>query len=286
MNEAIETVGCIGYGEVGAAAAEALGERGYEVVVTNRSPADLAETLHGTGIAVADSPSEVAARSDLVLSCVWPATALSVGRDAADGIGAGTRYLDLNAISPRTTDELARLVAGAGGSFQKGSIFGSVGRRGTAVQVVLAGEDLPLLVEALEGVGFEIAVLDGDVAQPAALKMHRSLVTKGLRALFVETLVSARYYGLDEETLESVSDAFERRTLSSWVPKAITNTATHGERRIGELREIVETTHEAGVHSPIAEEALELHEYVVDEGIEPDDYRAMLDRLAERYRRR
>jgi len=280
----VESIGCIGYGEVGATLAGAFDDLGYDVVVTNRSPADLRAELEGASVEVADSPGEVASHCDLVISCVWPETAAAVARDAGSGVGAITWFLDLNAISPGTTAELERSITAAGGTFQKGSIFGSVGRRGTAGEVVLAGADLPPVAAALREVGFEVEEFGEDPRRSAALKMHTSLITKGVRELFVEALISARYYGLEQETLDVASAAFERRTFSTWIPTALVNTPTYARRRMGELGAVVETVEEAGLESPIAVETLRLHEYVAGRGLDGDDYLALLDGLTERYR--
>jgi len=64
----IETVGVLGFGEAGRAVAEAFDDGETSVSVINRSPADLREMLAETSLSVPDSPADLAARSDLIVS--------------------------------------------------------------------------------------------------------------------------------------------------------------------------------------------------------------------------
>lgn len=65
-----ETVGLIGYDEAGRTFAATSHRVGAAVVVVNRSPADLRDQLADEPYAVAESPSELVRRSDLVVFVV------------------------------------------------------------------------------------------------------------------------------------------------------------------------------------------------------------------------
>lgn len=272
----IETVGVLGFGEAGRAVAEAFDDGETSVSVINRSPADLREMLAETSLSVPDSPADLAARSDLIVSCVWPAFALEAATDAAPGLSADTAFLDLNSITPTATLELRRLVEDADGTFLKGAIMGSIARRDGDVRIRTAGVGSEPAVDSLRSAGFTVEPLGDDITRPAALKMLRSLMTKNLRTLAAETLLAARAYDLEAEALASIGSKFDGTTFDEWLVDALDGTPAHAERRIGELEAIQETVERVGFHSPTTETTIDLHRRVHESTIDFDGYEDVL----------
>lgn len=105
-------VGIVGLGVMGAPMAERLVTAGYRVTVHNRSRAAV-ERLVAGGAIVADSPAEVAAAAEVVIT-VLPDTpdvqAVATGeRGLFAGAAAGSFWVDMSTISP-SASALLRLV--------------------------------------------------------------------------------------------------------------------------------------------------------------------------------
>ncbi|HYB02863.1 MAG TPA: NAD(P)-binding domain-containing protein, partial [Nitrososphaerales archaeon] len=72
MSRPAERIGFIGVGIMGKSMASNLMKKGYKMTVYNRSKKSV-EELHSQGAEVANSPKEVASRSDVVIDMVTDA---------------------------------------------------------------------------------------------------------------------------------------------------------------------------------------------------------------------
>ena len=105
-----ERVGFIGLGIMGKPMARNLMKAGYELTVHNRSRGAVDE-LAKEGATAADSPKEVAATSDVVVTMLpdSPDVERIVAGEGGvlEGIREGSLIVDMSTISPVVTEELA-----------------------------------------------------------------------------------------------------------------------------------------------------------------------------------
>jgi 3-hydroxyisobutyrate dehydrogenase-like beta-hydroxyacid dehydrogenase len=275
----IDRVGLVGYGEVGQAFAQRFLSADIDVAVLTRSPDSLRERLADSPIEVIVSHADLARETDLVASCVWPATAFSVAEQVAPGLADCQPYLDLNSVSPGMTEQIVECVDAAGGTPLKAAIMGSAAAGGDDIRLILGGAGRSLTVDFLTDIGFMVQDAGDDPTHPAALKMFRSMFTKGLRQLAAETLAPAAAYGIHEEVLEDLSGLFDERPVDEWLRTALENTPEHAERRLGELYEVRTTVENPGFRAPTLEESIALHEQLAEVSIGDDGYRGVLDSL-------
>src|SRR5262245_1773642 len=111
------TLGFVGLGAMGGRMAKRLLEARHAVVGYNRTR-ERAQWLVEAGLRLADSPREVAARSDIVFSMVTDTVALEAVTRGADGILAGLRaaavYVEMSTVSPALTRALGAEVQDRG----------------------------------------------------------------------------------------------------------------------------------------------------------------------------
>ena len=136
-------IGFVGLGAMGAGmAGRLLAMPGSEVHGTNRTRPK-AEALIAQGLWWHDSPREVAASSDVVLSMVTDDAALSAIADGPDGILAGLRpgslYIDMSTVSPQVSRELAARVSAAGAAMVDAPVSGSVPAARDGGLTIMAG---------------------------------------------------------------------------------------------------------------------------------------------------
>lgn len=107
-------VGFVGLGNMGGPMAEHLLDAGYELTVFDVEP-DAREAFTGTAATVADDPASVAAASEVTfLSLPSPEVVRTVvtGEDGiVDGIRAGSTLVDTTTSTPKTTNDIATLLA-------------------------------------------------------------------------------------------------------------------------------------------------------------------------------
>lgn len=258
-DEPVRSIGVIGYGEVGELVSDLVADAGLEAWVINRSPDELADRLADSPVDVAPSIENLVDRSDLVVSTVWPATAPSVAETIAESVAAGTPVVDLNSISPGVAVEIRDVLDDRGAEFYNGVIMNSVAKNGADAETMLAGPDADAMAASLNDLGLNVAPIGTDVTRPSAIKLCRSVFTKGLRGLYVEMLVLARQYDVEDETLGSLAGFFEEQNAAEWGQHMLEHGHAHAERRSGEIEYVLELFEENQLQPKLAEAILEIH---------------------------
>jgi 2-hydroxy-3-oxopropionate reductase len=138
-------VGFIGLGIMGNPMAQNLMQAGYKLTVFNRSP-EKAEGLGKEGASVASSPTEVAEKSDIVITMLpdSPDVRNVVAGDSGvlRGIKEGTLLVDMSTISPVVTEELAAKVRERGASMLDAPVSGGdIGAIEGTLSIMVGGSE-------------------------------------------------------------------------------------------------------------------------------------------------
>ncbi len=139
------TIGFVGLGAMGAGIVPRLLVAGYTVTGWNRTR-EKAETLIKSGMRWADSPREVASRSEIVFSIVTDAEAVRAVALGPYGIIAGLPkngiYLDMSTIAPDASRTIAAEFRKAGLTMLDAPISGStVTLAGGKASIMVGGEE-------------------------------------------------------------------------------------------------------------------------------------------------
>lgn len=289
-------VGVVGYGEVGRILAEDLRARGTGVVAYDvkldpsgsrgtgqRVPLVEHAAAHGVRL-VADHVA-VAALADLVISAVTADQAVAVADAVAPGLDEGTFVLDLNSASPRAKQRAAEAVNAVGGRYVEGAVMTSVPPHRLDVPILLGGPDASSLAPLLADLGFTAATAhDERLGVTSASKLCRSVVIKGMEALFIESLVAARHHGVEDEVLASLTETFPGIDWDAQASYFFARATQHGRRRADEMDEAADTVAAAGIEPWSSRATAQRQRWVADLAqagtIEPTpDWRASADRI-------
>jgi 3-hydroxyisobutyrate dehydrogenase len=152
-------IGVAGMGKMGAAIAGRLASVGHEVAVWNRTP----EKARATGLEMEQTPAELAAASDAVVSIVADAAAVNSVYAQMLPAMRGRLFIEMSTVRPEVSKALADKVRSAGGALvecpvggttgpaKEGKLFGFVG--GEAADVARARPILEQLCRRIEHVG-------------------------------------------------------------------------------------------------------------------------------------
>lgn len=190
---------------------------------------ETAERIRKADIEVLDTFRDVAVASDILISAASPKAALEIGEKY--GRYAKGIYLDLNNISPKTTFKLA----GHTDNLVDGAIIGKIDSDNPILYISgKNADDLLFLNEFIE-----TRKISDDIGDAAALKMLRSIYTKTLSALLIESKEIAEACGLEDEFFDVLAltegEEFRQKSLSR-----IRNTLDNSKRKSEELEEIIE----------------------------------------------
>jgi 3-hydroxyisobutyrate dehydrogenase-like beta-hydroxyacid dehydrogenase len=253
-----KTVALLYPGNMGVTIGAAAATSGARVVWASeqRSPATRARAQKAA-LTEMHRLADAVGQSDLVLSVCPPHAAVEVARAVAALKYQGI-YVDANAVSRATAEEIGRIVTASGASFVDGGIIGSPVRQAGTTRLYLSGEragDVAVL--------FSHSMLDARAigirpGAASALKVAYAGWTKCTDALVLAIRAFADREGVDEALVEEwriSQPALEKkcdRAAAVAVPKAW--------RYVAEMREIAAAFEATGLPPGFHEAAAEICE--------------------------
>ena len=247
-------IGILSIGEMGFHWAKLLKSHGVEVLTFDQDRGEVSRKRgENAGVKSVPSMAELVQSSELIVSIVVPSAAMPVATNVADAVNKSGRknllFLDANAISPMTADEIAALLDPAGVDFVDGCIIGSAAKMGKGTIVYVSGQQASRL-KALESFNIPVKVLGPNTNQASAFKVVYAGLTKGLQGLFCELFMGARRFGLLKELSAQYEDSFPG--LIDKVSSSIVGLRIHAGRRAEEMDELKRTFNHHGMESFMA----------------------------------
>jgi 3-hydroxyisobutyrate dehydrogenase-like beta-hydroxyacid dehydrogenase len=275
-------VGLIGLGNMGSAFAERLLEADFDLTVFNRTRSR-ATPLAERGAAVADSPADLAAAVDIVLTSLADDGAFEAVADAViEAARPGTVLVDLSTVSPEASLRVAALADSAGIDYVRAPVSGNPGVvRAGNVAFILSGPKgaLERVEPVLRAIGATIHVV-GNGEQARVVKLAINLVIAGLAQLMAEALVLGERSGVSRKSLlETMGDSAAGAPFVKYKTEPLlrddysaTFTTNLMEK---DLDLVLEAAEAAGVHLPLAGEIKSLVRDTIEAGYGDDDFMAL-----------
>ncbi len=244
-------IAVIGCGEVGILYAGAFHSVSESLYLCDPRPSPRALCFSQQNhVAISTSLGEWLQGTDLVLSCVVGTVSLEVASTAFPYMRRGAMYADMTTCDPAKIREAAVLAEGRGINYVDVAIMGAVALGGVKTALLCAGPGAPKLSTIFQAIGAPArTVNDGAPGDAAALKILRSVFTKGLEALAIETFLAAEKQGVTDELYEVLADV-DRNPLRSTLESFVRTHLIHAPRRLQEIDEAERLLRETGL--PVA----------------------------------
>ena len=259
---AFRKIGILSIGEMGFHWAKLLKNRGVEVFTFDKDRGEVSRQRgENAGVRSLPSMADLVTEAELVVSIVVPSAATAVAAKVAEAVKTAGRkdllFLDANAISPMTAEEITKTLQPAGVDFIDGCIIGSAARMGKGTIVYVSGPSAGRL-GALEEFSIPTKMLGASTNQASAFKIVYAGLTKGLQGLFCELLMGARRFGLLDEIRAQYEESFPG--LLDKVSGSIVGLQIHAGRRAEEMDELKRTYNHNALDcfmAPAAQKVLE-----------------------------
>ncbi len=214
-----ERIGFIGLGIMGRGMAANILRAGFPLTVWNRT-LGRADELVAAGAQLAASPAEVAARSDIVISCVSDTPdveAVIFGpQGVIEGAQVGMLMIDMSTISPQGAQRFAARLGESGISFLDAPVSGGSEGAARGTLSIMVGGPTELVERAMpvfQAMGKTITHVGGHGAGQT-VKLVNQILVVGTMLAISEALVFAQASGVDlEKTLTAVSGG----AAASWM---------------------------------------------------------------------
>lgn len=253
-------VGFIGLGIMGGPMAGHILKGGHPLAVFNRTSSKTAD-LAARGAAVAGTPAEVAARSEIIITMVSDTPdveqVVAGPRGIIEGIRPGSVVVDMSTIAPRMERRLDEMLRARGCALLDAPVSGGdVGAR-NATLAIMAGGDRQAFERVrpvLELMGRTLTYCGPSGSGQIAKLCNQILISVTLLGVS-EALVFARKNGLDPEVMiQAVSGgAAQSWQLTNLGPRIIKRDFAPGfmiDLVQKDLRLVLEASAQAGVSLP------------------------------------
>lgn len=284
-------IGWIGTGVMGRSMCGHVVDADYRTTLYTRTKSKAAELLD-RGAEWADSPRDVAARSDVVIAIVgYPQDVREVflgDNGALAGCKSGDVLVDMTTSPPSLAEEIAAAAAKKKVvSIDAPVSGGDVGARNASLSIMIGGD--AATVDALEPIWKLLAAKWVHQGGPGAGQhtkvVNQTLIASGMIGV-CEALLYAYKAGLDlEKVLESVaSGAAGSWSLTNYGPRIIAGDFKPGffvEHMIKDLGIVLEESRRIGVEVPGTALAEKLYRSLAEQGHARDGTHALVLALAQ-----
>jgi len=255
----------IGFGEAGPVFGKQMLDAGNVVTAwdqlqnnesTARSQVSKTQSL---GITAAESIHDAVSNADLIISTVTASQALVAAEQALNGLHSGCQWLDLNSVSPTTKQDIHNVVATKGVLFTEGVAMDTVPSKGALVPILLCGPDSQSLSLQLNGYGLNTRSVSSSLGAASTTKLLRSILIKGMEALFAESMEAAGKVNMQDEVIASLQATYPELDWTEVAGYQLSRATLHATRRAAEMREAAKLVKHLGVE-PIMTAAIAMRQ--------------------------
>ena len=136
-----------------------------------------------------------------------------------------------------------------------------------------------------------IDVVGSALGAGSGIKIVRSVVMKGMEALFVECALGAARHGIQDEVFASIAEFMDARPFMETVKFLVRTDVIHAERRAEEAAMSADALEEVGVEpvmtrstSEVLQRTADMHLKEYFKGIVPDDYKTAIQAIDQELR--
>lgn len=279
-------IGFIGLGIMGKPMSKNLVKKGYDLVVYNRSKASV-EELISLGAKSANSPKEVAEKSDIIITMLPNSPQVlevCLGENGViEGSKKGQIIIDMSSIDPLKSRELGEAFAGKGVGFLDAPVSGGEPKAidGT-ISVMVGGnkEDFDKCYDIMMAMSGSVVYV-GEVGAGNITKLANQVIVALNIAAMSEAFSLATKAGVDPELVyQAIKGGLAGSTvLDAKAPSVMDRKFDPGfriELHIKDLQNVLDTSHELGVSLPLTATIMEIMQALKVDGNEKDDHSAIV----------
>lgn len=288
MSPTALTIACIGFGEAASAFVAGWGPeraahvRAYDIKTDSPDPAISAAKQADYarwGVTGCGTLAEALDGAAVVFSLVTADQAALAAAAAAPLLGRGALFLDCNSCAPGTKARSAAVIEAAGGRYVDVAVMAPVHPKLHKTPLLLSGPNVAEALDALGSLDMAAKVAEGPVGTASSIKMIRSIMMKGMEALFAECVLAGRRAGVDEVVLDSLDVTYPGFDFKAKAAYMLERSMTHGIRRAAEMREVAKTVEDLGLPNGMAAATVDWQQRIGDLRLDAGDgdYRARAD---------
>ncbi len=284
-------VGFIGFGEAAYNIAKGLAVEGITTIIAydkfwNVEPqaSIIRKRAEEAGVVLVPSLGEMIEQVDYIFSAVSANLALPLAKEAQGFLKEGQCYVDINAASPMTKEEVSAVILKTKALFVDAAVMGPVPVYQHKVPISVCGNGAKCFTEVFSKYGMNITYTGEQPGSSSASKMFRSIFMKGFVTLLLESIVASHKYGVEDDVLASIQKTLEDgSSILEVMNNLLTRGVIHSARREHEMEEVIVTLKGLGIDYTMSAATKEKLRWCTEigfkeyfRGLPPGDYHEIL----------
>ena len=237
----IKNVTLISPGEMGSPIAKHIISNGIEVISPLNERSDKTKIrAKKNGIIDSGNLANSLKQTDIIVSILVPSDAKKLAekiKEESTNLDRDVYFADLNAISPKTVENMEKILSGTKIKFIDGGIIGTPPTENKFPRIYVSGPHSKIFMQ-LNNLGMEVIDMGGNIGEASAMKMAYASITKGYSSL----LIAAVMLSIKTNNFDSLMDELEYSQPRVFEDlKKLKGIPSKAHRWIGEMQEISNT---------------------------------------------
>ena len=253
-------IGFIGYGEAAYNISSGLKSEGLDRMAAydamendpERGPR-IRERAAEAGVHLASSLEELCRNADFIISLTSPAVCVKVAEQALPFLTEGQVFCDLNSADPVDMKTIDAMPRPAGVKFVDVAVLGSVPKGRHRTKMYLSGDGSQAFYDMYSKWNTVVKILDAPAGGASAIKMFKSVFSKGIMQLLLEMYVPAAACGVLDQVVELTKDTFRERSVEEYAEENLYRTLIHAKRRSAEMEAVARTVEALGYDASVSQ---------------------------------
>ena len=254
-------IGFLGFGEAASHIARGFHAQGisgnlaYDVTLKTQGERRrlLEERLRDADMIPVDSVEELMKRAKVIFLIIPAKFAKDAAMEALPYMTKEHLFCDLTTNKPSVKEELGKAFAERGMRYVDASVMGAVPIYQHKTPTLVCGSGADEMVRLMTPLGMDLTNVGQEAGKAVKMKLTRSIFVKGVEALTLEMLMTARKLGIEKEIVEGVEASFQKLGFTKFCGQLVTSGILHSERRSLEAKECEEMEDELGLNSLMME---------------------------------
>ncbi len=271
-------VGIIGFGTLGTVIATILKSSGtpfgvYDILLND--PAHMEAILNRAtehNAPVMDLPQLIRECTYLV-STVTTMVAETVATQCLPYLREGQTFIDCNSTAPDVKINIRRIIQSGQADFVEGVILNAVNPGDSSLDILIGGEKGEAATDFLQAINIRATFYSHEVGKASMFKMLRSIFSKGVEALLLETMVTAKIAGIETSLWKEITAFMDSKSFAVIGETWIKSHAHAYERRYHEMQQVIETMQQIGTTPILSLATLQYFKQSVDADLKSHFYR-------------
>ena len=294
LHDQAHTLTFIGFGEAAQAFVSRMDRSGLDTVrafdlkVMGEQRADVMATCAAYDVECCDDLPTALKGADIVWSVVTADQAYPAALEVAALIQAGAFFLDCNSCAPHTKQAADQVITEAGAHYVDVAVMSPVLPARNKTPMLLSGEYSTVAQTLLTQLNMNATVEPGPVGTASAIKMVRSIMVKGMEALFAECTLAGRLAGVDQQVFASLEASTPGYQWAKRAGYNLERMTLHGERRAAEMEEVCAFLDHLGIPEKLSATTVRWQRRLAESGVKAreDDYATAADELLDAFARK